>query len=142
MPKGVEMRVTDFLLGTLFWGMIAAAGGCGAGDCGTFAEAYCAKLAECSPYFSSVLATSTTTSCVALERDSCERSRTAPGSNVTSDQAGRCGEIYRKATCDDIFSLATAAAGDCQPAGSRLTGEPCGQSAQCQSSNCQITSGG
>lgn len=135
------MWVKDLLLGALFLGTMAATGGCGAGDCGTFAEAACAKVSECQPTFGGLLATSTTTSCVALERDICERSLRAPGSNLTPDQAGRCGEVYKKATCDDLFNGAIPAAADCQVAGSRATGEPCGQDSQCQARNCQLASG-
>lgn len=135
------MWIRNLLLGTFFLGMAAATGGCSAGDCGTFAEAACAKISECQPYFSGLIATSTTTSCVALERDLCQRSLSAPGTNNTPEQAGRCGDVYKKSACDDLFSGALSSAADCQPAGSRLTGDPCAQDSQCQSAHCQIAGG-
>src|SRR3569832_2009231 len=99
-------NVRSWLLGTLLGTLALGGTGCGAGDCGTFADAYCAKLAECEPVLSGASATSTMTSCVALERATCERSVAAPGSNIDAAQAGRCGEVYRKATCYDLYSQA------------------------------------
>lgn len=132
----------NFLLGALLLGALAMTGaGCGASDCGSFAEAYCAKLTECQPYFGALLATSTMTDCVSLERGICERSLTAPGSTASEAQAGRCGDVYRKATCDDLYSLTVNAAMDCQTAGTRAVGQPCELGSQCQSGSCLIETG-
>ena len=106
--------------------------------CAAFADKLCTRLDSCSNFalrgnFGD-LAT-----CKARTKLGCVPWFGAPGSNVTAEGTNRCGDAYAALSCDDVENNLNPI--ECRVFGTFSNGTPCGDSAQCQSGHCSITSG-
>ena len=118
------------------------AGGSSSSDadtaCTAFADKLCSKLESCSSFalrgnFGD-LAT-----CKARTKIACTPWFGAPGSAVTAAGTISCGDAYAAQSCDDVENNLNPIS--CRVFGTFADGARCGDSAQCQSGHCSITSG-
>lgn len=112
-------------------------GGGGGGGCSEAAGDLCNKINSCFPVLISLVYGDVAT-CVSRTELGCNEELGAPGSNVGGAEIATCGNAIAALSCDQVLVDSPQ---ECNVAGSRKDGEACQLDAQCESTNCRITSG-